>query len=95
MGPDPLLSASHPLPLALSTTLQENYFRLVRQGEGVKLNIHWLLLIAFFRFIGLQIKLEDLGVLEVGRLCMCKNVCVRGGCIYLYQLLSSYYYYDF
>lgn len=66
MGPDPLLSASHPLPVALPTTLQDNYFSLVRQGEGVKLNIHWLLLIAFFRFIGLQIKLEDLACWKSG-----------------------------
>lgn len=42
-----LLSASLPLPLALSTTLQNNYLSLVRQGKGVKLNSHWLLLIAF------------------------------------------------
>lgn len=47
MGPDPLLSASLPLPLALSTTLQDNYLSLVRRGKGVKLNSHWLSLIAF------------------------------------------------
>ncbi len=77
MGPDPLLSASLPLPLALSTTLQDNYLSLVRQGKGVKLNSHWLLLIAFLDLLDYKLNWRTWRAeLEVRRLSMCESVCV-------------------
>lgn len=93
MGPDPLLSASLPLPLALSTTLQDNYLSLVRQGKGVKLNSHWLSLIAFLDLLDYKLNWRTWrAVLEVRRLSTCENACVRErvcvcGCIYSNQLL--------
>ena len=88
------LAPSHPpTPLALSTTLQDNYLSLVTQCKGVKLNSHWLSLIAFFRLIRLQIKLEHLACGAGGReafyvwvcecvrervcVCMCRCICLK------------------
>lgn len=74
MGPDPLLSASLPLPPALSTTLQDNYLSLVRQGKGVKLNSHWLSLIAFLDLLDYKLNWRTWRVvLEVRRISMCEN----------------------
>lgn len=79
MGLDPALSASPRLPLALSTTLQDNYLHLVRQGKGVKLNSHWLSLIAFFLDL-LDYKLNWgtwRAILEVRELSLCETVAER------------------
>lgn len=83
MGPDPLLSASLPLPLALSTTLQDNYVTLVRQGKGVKLNSHWLSLIAFLDLLDYKLNWRTWRAM-LGRLSMCENVCERKSlCVYV------------
>lgn len=89
MGPDPLLSASLPLLLALSTTLQDNYLSLVRQGKGVKLNSRWLSLIAFLDLLDYKLNWRTwrAGV-EVGRLSMCENACARKSlCTYAWLYL--------
>lgn len=51
MGPDPLLSASVPLPLALPTTLTYNHLSIVSKNKVIKLNIHWMQADWFFFYV--------------------------------------------